>query len=149
MNYNAKDIEQFLSQKQFIDTAVVPLLPLDFSNGSGMRAGSEADFLMSLVTYVEKQFKGRIFLTPPFPYFQKTGKLVLNDIDENLRHEGFRYILFITSDARWKEYEEQLNILWLPAIPLESMDQELKVRIMQDQLNYVLPRLTQLWTSGN
>mgnify|MGYP003410126893 FL=1 len=83
MNYNAKDIEQFLNQKQFIDTAIVPLLPVDFSTESGMRSGSEADFLMSLVTYVEKQFKGRLFLTPPFSYYQKTVKIDINDIYDN------------------------------------------------------------------
>jgi hypothetical protein len=147
MNYNAKDIEQFLNQKQFIDTAIVPLLPVDFSTESGMRSGSEADFLMSLVTYVEKQFKGRIFLTPPFSYFQKTVKIDINDIYDNLVRSGFKHVLFITCDARWKQNDEK-SVMWLPAIPLESMELEVKNRILQDQLNYVLPKLTQVWTSN-
>ena len=147
MNYNAKDIEQFLNQKQFIDTAIVPLLPVDFSTESSMRSGSEADFLMSLVTYVEKQFKGRIFLTPPFSYFQKTVKIDINDIYDNLVQSGFKHVLFITCDATWKQNDEKL-VMWLPAIPLESMELEVKNRILQDQLNYVLPKLTQVWTSN-
>ena len=148
MNYNAKDIEQFLNQKQFIDTAIVPLLPVDFSTESGMRSGSEADFLMSLVTYVEKQFKGRIFLTPPFSYFHKKVKIDINDIRENLIHSGFNHVVFITCDVGWKEFNHEQSIIWLPAIPLESMDIEVKNRILQDQLNYVLPLLTKVWTSN-
>jgi hypothetical protein len=148
MNYNAKDIEQFINQKQFIDTAIVPLLPVDFSTESGMRSGSEADFLMSLVTYVEKQFKGRIFLTPPFSYFQKTVKIDINDIHDNLIQSGFKHVLFITCDARWKQPDHEKSVMWLPAIPLESMELDVKNRILQDQLNYVLPKLTQVWTSN-
>ena len=148
MNYNAKDIEQYLNQKQFIDTAIVPLLPVDFSTESGMRSGSEADFLMSLVTYVEKQFKGRIFLTPPFSYFQKTVKIDINDIHDNLIQAGFKHVVFITCDSRWKHSNHEKSLLWLPAIPFESMDLEVKNRILQDQLNYVLPLLTKVWTSN-
>ncbi len=148
MNFNAKDIEQFLNQKQFIDTAIVPLLPVDFSTESGMRSGSEADFLMALNTYVEKQFKGRIFLTPPFSYFQKTVKIDINDIHDNLLQAGFKHVLFITCDARWKQFNHEQSILWLPAIPLESMESEVKNRILQDQLNYILPKLTKVWTSN-
>ena len=144
MNYNANDIEQFLSQKQFIDTAVVPLLPIDFSSEGGMRSGSDADFLMSLVTYVEKQFKGRIFLTPPFPYFQKKGKIDISDIHKNLVEEGFQHVLFLTTDMNWQNVHD-FDILWLPAIPLEAMDHEVKNRILQDQLNYVIPKLTTTW----
>ena len=147
MNYNAKDIEQFLNQKQFIDTAIVPLLPVDFSTESGMRSGSEADFLMSLVTYIEKQFKGRIFLTPPFSYFHKTVKIDINDIRENLIHSGFKHVVFITCDVSWKQSNHEQSIMWLPAIPLESMELVVKNRILQDQLNYVIPKLTEVWTS--
>ena len=147
MNYNAKDIEQFLNQKQFIDTAIVPLLPVDLSTESGMRSGSEADFLMSLVTYVEKQFKGRIFLTPPFPYFQKEDKIDINYIYGNLVQAGFKHVVFIACDASLKQSNQEKTVIWLPAIPLESMDLEVKNRILQDQLNYVIPQLTQVWTS--
>ena len=147
MNYNAKDIEQYLNQKQFIDTAIVPLLPVDFSTESGMRSGSEADFLMSLVTYVEKQLKGRLFLTPPFSYFQKTVKIDINDIHDNLIQAGFKHVVFITCDSSWKHSNHEKSLLWLPAIPFESMDLEVKNRILQDQMNYVIPQLTEIWTS--
>lgn len=147
MNYNLKDIELFLQQKQFIDTAIVPLLPVDFSTEGALRYSSDAEFLMSLVTYIEKQFRGRIFMAPPFPYFHKKGNIDIKEIEGNLKEEGFLHVLFITCDLNCKEKMEEVDMLILPAIPIQSMDQEVKNRILQDQLNYVLPKLTSFWTS--
>lgn len=146
MNYRAQEVEQFLSQKQFIDTAIVPLVPIDFSNESGMRSASETEFLMSLATYIEKQFKGRIFLTPPFSYFHKEGTIEISKLSSQLKEEAFKHVMFLACDVRWKDYEGN-DMLWLPAIPVESLDLEVKNRIMQDQLNYVIPKLTELWTT--
>lgn len=145
MNYNANDIEVFLQQKDFIDTAIVPLLPIDFSDDTGKQSGSAADYILNLVSFVEKQFKGRIFLTPTFPYFHKTGNIDLNDIVLNLHQSGFKYVLFITTDQNYTKKSEDYDILWLPSIPLESMDQQVKIHILQEQLNLVIPKLTSLW----
>lgn len=147
MNFNANDIEQFLSQKEFIDTALVPLLPVDFSMEVGKQSGSAAEYLMSLTTFIEKQFKGRIFLTPPFPYFQNLCNIDINEIEDKLKQSGFKFVLFITCDQFWKKENGDLHIIWLPAIPLESMDMEVKMRILQDQLNLVIPSLTKCWTN--
>ena len=147
MNYNLKDVEQFLQQRQFIDTAIVPLLPVDFSTEGALRFSSDAEFLMSLVTYIEKQFRGRIFMAPPFPYFQNKDKIDIIDIKGNLKEQGFQHVLFVTTDLSWDIKKLGNEILLLPAIPVQSMDQDVKSRIFQDQLNYVLPKLTSLWTS--
>ena len=146
MNYNANDIEVFLQQKDFIDTAIVPLLPIDFSTTDGNQSGPAAEYIENLVSFIEKQFKGRIFLTPTFSYFQKKGNIDLESILINLKDSGFKYILFITTDQNYAKLSEDFDILWLPAIPLESMDAAVKIRILQEQLNLVIPKLTTLWT---
>ena len=146
MNYNANDIDVFLQQKDFIDTAIVPLLPIDFSSTGGKQSGSAADYIVNVVSFIEKQFKGRIFLTPTFSYFLKKGNIDLENIVLNLRDSGFKYILFITTDQSYAKLSEDYDILWLPAIPLESMDTSVKIRILQEQLNLVIPKLTTLWT---
>lgn len=147
MYFNVKDIEQFHSQKDFIDTVLVPLLPLDFSIEGSRQSSSAADYLMSLTAFLEKQFKGRIFLTPPFSYFHKNGIIDLEEINTYLMESGFKHVLFITCDQQWREKNSQFNVTWIPAIPLESMDQDVKQRLLQDQLNLVVPSLTKVWTS--
>ena len=146
MNYNANDIEVFLQQKDFIDTAIVPLLPIDFSITGGKQCGSAAEYINNLVSFIEKQFKGRIFLTPTFSYFQKKVNIDLENIVLNLKEAGFKYVLFITTDQIYIELSEDFDILWLPPIPLESMDTTVKIRILQEQLNLVIPKLTTLWS---
>ena len=34
------------------------------------------------------------------------------------------------------------QVIWLPSIPLESMDQQLRQTIIEDQLRQVLPQFT-------
>ena len=38
------------------------------------------------------------------------------------------------------------EVIWLPSIPLESMDKQLKQTIIEDQLRQVLPLLTKKWS---
>ena len=37
------------------------------------------------------------------------------------------------------------EVIWLPSIPLESMDPSLRQTIIEDQLRQVLPRFTEKW----
>jgi hypothetical protein len=37
-------------------------------------------------------------------------------------------------------------VIWLPSIPLESMDKQLRQKIIEDQLRQVLPILTKKWS---
>ncbi len=147
MFFNVKDIEQFQSQKQFIDTAIVPLLSLEFADDRSKQSSSAAEFLMSLTAFIEQQFKGRLLLTPPFSYTQalKDG-IRLEMIQEELQSAGFKHIFFMTCDHHWTTIEGEASVIWLPSIPLESMDKAVKQRILEDQLKQVIPTFTGAWT---
>ena len=148
MFFNVKDIEQFQSQKQFIDTAIVPLLSLEFSDERSKQSSSAAEFLMSLTAFIEHQFKGRLLVTPPFSYIESIKETIsLQAIYDELHIAGFKHIFFMTCDHYWTTKNDSFNILWLPAIPLESMDKAVKQRILEDQLKQVIPTLTNAWTS--
>ena len=72
MIYKVSDVEQFQAQKEFIDTAIVLLVQLDFSELGMKQTGSASEYLMSLTTFVEQQFRGRLMLLPPFSYTKLT-----------------------------------------------------------------------------
>ena len=148
MFFNVKDMEQFQSQKQFIDTAIVPLLSLEFSDERSKQSSSAAEFLMSLTAFIENQFKGRLLVTPHFSYIESIKEIIsLQAIYDELQAAGFKHIFFMTCDHYWTTVNDSFNILWLPAIPLESMDKAVKQRILEDQLKQVIPTLTHTWTS--
>ena len=139
-------MEQFQSQKQFIDTAIVPLLSLEFSDERSKQSSSAAEFLMSLTAFIEHQFKGRLLVTPPFSYIESSKEIIsLQAIYEELQAAGFKHIFFLTCDHHWTKVNDSFNILWLPAIPLESMDKGVKNSILEDQLRQVIPLFSTKW----
>ena len=148
MFFNVKDIEQFQAQKQFIDTAIVPLLSLEFTDEKSKQSSSSTEYLMSLTAFIEQQFKGRLLLTPPFSYTPSLkAHINIHSIEEELLQAGFKHVFFITCDHSWTTLQEELNVIWLPSIPLESMDKAVKQKVLEDQLKQVIPTLTKVWTN--
>ncbi|MFJ8458489.1 YpiF family protein [Lysinibacillus xylanilyticus] len=146
MYFNANDMTSFMAQKEFIDTAIVPLVSVDLTSEKMKQSGSEADFLLSLTSFVEQQFKGRLLLMPPFSY-----SVILKDeempkqLEAQLHNAGFKHVFFITCDHSWTNIGDEVNVIWLPAIPLESMDRGVKKSILEDQLRQVIPMLSTKW----
>ncbi|MEG0258944.1 MAG: YpiF family protein [Lysinibacillus sp.] len=146
MFFNAKDINEFLAQKEFIDTAIVPLLAIDFSNEQIKKSGSTADFLMSLTAYIEQQFKGRLLLMPPFSYSSEDkDEQMPEKLEQQLHSVGFKHVFFITCDHFWTNNNDTLSVVWLPPIPLESMDKGVRNSILEDQLKQVIPLFSTKW----
>lgn len=146
MYFNANDVTSFLAQKDFIDTAIVPLVSIDLSSEKMKQSGAEVDFVMSLTSFIEQQFKGRLLVMPPFSYMTN----LKNDefpqqLEAQLHNAGFKHVFFITCDHYWTKSEEKVNIVWLPAIPLESMDASVKKSILEDQLRQVILMLSTKW----
>lgn len=149
MYFNAKDITDFMAQKDFIDTAIVPLVSVDLSNEKIKQSGAEADFLMSLIAFVEQQFKGRLLVMPPFSYSTVMKNEEMPQVLETeLHNAGFKHVFFITCDHFWTNIGEKVNVIWLPAIPLESMDKGVKNSILEDQLRQVIPNLSTKWAQN-
>ena len=146
MYFNANDMTSFMAQKEFIDTAIVPLVSVDLTSEKMKQSGSEADFLLSLTSFVEQQFKGRLLLMPPFSY-----SVILKDeempkqLEAQLHNAGFKHVFFITCDHSWTNIGDEVNVIWLPAIPLESMDKGVKNSILEDQLRQVIPTFSTKW----
>lgn len=147
MHFNSKDIDLYAGQKEYVDTAVVPLIELDLT-AAGMKASAGAsEYLQSLTVILEKQFKGRILLLPPISYARAADRSQLGQqLKEELSETAFKHVFYLTTDPKWRSIEELENVLWLPAIPTGDMDQSFKKSVMEDQLRQVLPLFTKEWT---
>ncbi|WP_433742831.1 YpiF family protein [Falsibacillus pallidus] len=152
MNWNAKDVEVYLKEKKFVDTAVVPLIPISF--GDDMKqAANQGEFIELLSLHLERQFKGRMMFMPAFSYLRdekgnpkgRLGDLI--DLESSLKESGFTYVFHLTSDPAWNTHEKDLNgaVVWLPSVPLEHMDEPYKHSIMEDQVNQLLKVIVQKW----
>ncbi len=149
MFFNVKDVSEFQNNKEFIDTVIIPLLSINLTENMIKQSSSATEYLMSLTAFIEQQFKGRLMLMPPFSYTEETkDDLSLVNLQEAFQKAGFKHVLFITCDHYWTSYNEDLDVIWLPSIPLESMDKTVKKTILEDQLKQVIPILSSKWSQG-
>lgn len=154
LKWTSKEIEIYLSAKEYIDTALITLIP--FSLQEDMKhAVSMGEFSTILTNEIERQLHGRTLVTPPFTYL-KLERLerkveMLTCWIEELQKSGFRYIFLFTSDNEWKLVEDKLKetLIWIPAIPLEHMDDKYKSEIVQEQTKQILQIVTNQWQSDS
>lgn len=147
MHFTGKDIDQYIQQQQYVDTAVIPLVQLDLAPNGLKQSASASDYLQSLTNLLEKQFKGRILLFPPITYSKNGDRSRLaEEMKAEMANTEFKHVFYVTTDAEWRIFEDLNNVLWLPAIPTENMDQSFKLSVMEDQLRQVLPLFIKEWS---
>lgn len=148
MKWVAGDIEMYTKAAEYVDTAVVPLMPVAFDSDMKQYA-TMAEFVSLLTSQLEKQFRGRIFLLPGYVYMKnKAANLAaLLEWEAEIMDKHFRHVFYVTSDSSWKQYEKELagELIWLPSLPLEHMHEQQKVALVEDQVKQLLALFTQKW----
>ncbi|WP_243290051.1 YpiF family protein [Bacillus sp. FJAT-47783] len=148
MKWEGKDIDQYVQAKEYVDTAVVPLVPISFSEQM-KQVVSKGEFVLTLANELERQLKGRILLLPPYTYLKNEEE----NKDKELKKwkatikPHFKHVIFLTSDEDWKREGED-DIVWVPTVPLEHMDADLKRKLLQDQIEQILNILLQSWNKS-
>ncbi len=147
MNWTAKDMDTYLQQKEYIDTLIVPLLKVETDTGNMKKSTSSSEFLMHLANFIETQFKGRMMMMPPFAYTPSMNlEVMAGTLSSDLSLTSFKHVFYLTTDSAWTSIELEGEVIWLPSIPLESMDTQLRQTIIEDQLRQVLPRFMEKWS---
>jgi Protein of unknown function (DUF2487) len=150
MKWVSKDIETYLTAKEYVDTAVIPLYSVSLGNEM-LQSASSAEFITLLTNYLERQFTGRLLLVPPFTYLKNDNPddiiQQLKKWEDNIEKNEFKHIFYITSESDWKMYENQLSgsLIWLPTIPLEHLSDSQKVSMIESQVKQLLSLFTQKW----
>ncbi|HWO95118.1 MAG TPA: YpiF family protein [Bacillus sp. (in: firmicutes)] len=150
MKWMTKDVDMFLKEKDYVDTALIPMIPFNFKENT-KSAAAMAEYTSSLTGEMERQFKGRLMLLSPFTYLQSTDiqdyKSEVVKWTGHLREQGFKHVFLMTSDSEWRKVEEELQstLLWLPALPLENLDEEYKRQIVQEQVKQLIPLFIEKW----
>ncbi|WP_252313359.1 YpiF family protein [Sinobaca sp. H24] len=150
MKWTADDVTVFFREKQYIDTLLLPLQPVSFTDDMKQSASMQ-EFVEALTREIEKQFKGRVMLSPAFPYLKKESlEEHVQEVQkwtQEAKRGGFAHIIFITSDAGWKQVEKNLDgmLLWMPFVPFENLENSYKKQIISEQMKQLLPLLTMKW----
>ncbi|GAE29032.1 YpiF family protein [Halalkalibacter hemicellulosilyticus] len=152
MKWNANDMDTYLQAREYIDTAIISLIPISW--GTEVKGTvSMGEFITIISHELEKQFHGRVVLFPAFTYFAtESNEQCLHRLqlwEDNLLKEGFKHVVYLTSDGKWRQVEGELQGLhiWLPSIPLEHLDSENRNHVIHDQMKQLIPIVTNRWQS--
>ncbi|MCJ7839466.1 YpiF family protein [Lederbergia sp. NSJ-179] len=148
MKWNVKDIELFMSEKEYVDTALIPLVSVQFDTHM-KRAAEQGEFIQLLSMHLERQFKGRMVLLPSFAYVQEPEEELdlLMKWKQNAKAGGFTNVFFLTADKRWNTLVEEsmASLFYVPSIPLEHLEEKYKHAAMEDQLKTLIPKMIKNW----
>lgn len=150
MKWNAEDVELYQKSKEFVDTIILPLLPINLESEMGQTAAM-TEFITLVSSQLERQFRGRLLLLPGFTYLKTSDdeKLLasLLEWETHLVSNDVSHIFYLTSDIFWKSFENKLqgSLLWMPSIPLETLQDSQKVSVIENQVKQVLNLFTQRW----
>ncbi|QCU19344.1 DUF2487 family protein [Bacillus altitudinis] len=145
MKFQAEDADLFLQSKDYIDTAIIPLVGINASHIK--QTVSLGEFTMLVAEDLERQLKGRVFLFPPHTYLEVNNRKQedILALKQSLQ-EHFQHVVFITSDNIWKEQlEVSESAFILQSVPLEHLKVNLKQKVIQDSVEQILNFLLQKW----
>ncbi|MEO2076400.1 MAG: YpiF family protein [Bacillus sp. (in: firmicutes)] len=150
MKWVPKDIETYITAKEYVDTAIIPLYSV--SVGEDMKqSAAAAEFITLLTNHLERQFTGRVLLFPPFTYLKKeegeNSLTALQEWEKSIFQGSIKYVFYITSDFEWRSREGELNgsMIWLPTLPLEHMTDSQKMEMIDSQAKQLFVLFTQKW----
>ncbi|MGY4690095.1 YpiF family protein [Salibacterium sp. K-3] len=150
MRWSTEDIPSFVKERQYVDTALIPLLPVEFGDGIRQSAAMN-EFITVMTAEIEKQFRGRILLTPAYTYLagngHKPSAAEINKWIEAMKTEKLKHIILLTADASWKKAEHELDalLIWMPLVPLENMEASYKKQVISEQMKQLLPLVMDKW----
>ncbi|TYS21588.1 DUF2487 family protein [Bacillus subtilis] len=148
MRWRITDAKDYLQAKDYIDTAVIPLINIKV--GAHFKITAEkGEFTQLLSDELERQLKGRVYLLPPYTYVDRNEKTVqgLKDLREELISE-FSHVVLLTSDENWNSEDALGKIIVTPSVPLEHLNDSLKRKILDERTAEILNVLLQLWSTS-
>ncbi|CAM4106284.1 hypothetical protein BAMA_14090 [Bacillus manliponensis] len=152
MKWLVADAKQYEQAKEYIDTAIIPLLSISLVEKMRNTVG-EGEFLTTFANELEREYKGRIFLLPAFTYIEQVEENTSNRLKEwtsYLQKQGFQHVLYVTSDVSWKSAEEELTgeLFYVSALPLEQLSEQAKREVIQTQVGMVAELLIKKWENN-
>lgn len=143
MRFDGLDAMKSLTERQYVDTLVVPLVELAFDEDMVRKAeGNEVIQAVALET--ERQLSGRTMLSPTLSYVDvEAGRSLAEQVTAQATASGFTHVLFISSDLRFKGSE--LPIIFVPPLALKGMSGEQSHTMVQNFATQVITELSSRW----
>lgn len=149
MKWTTKDIQTYQKEKEFIDTILIPLMPLGFQQEQ-KKAAMASEYIEILSQELERLYQGRMLLSLPFTYY--SGENIEDKVNrleswiEAWKKDGIKHILLLTSDSNWREIDVSERIEWVPAIQLQGLSAKDRTNLCSDVAQDLSLILTKKWS---
>lgn len=141
MLYNFNDIKNLKDQLEFVDTAVIPFVSADLDE-QALTHANDIELVQLVTIQLEKQFKGRIFITPAMTTVL-SGTEVLKQYQKQLYDYGFKNVVILTH----LNLDDEFNSIRLNQIPLQDMSSDIKFDLVNDEVKKVMKSIISIWNS--
>ncbi|GAA0458961.1 DUF2487 family protein [Alkalibacillus silvisoli] len=152
MKWMHQDVQSYTQAKEYIDSAVMPLIPFSFSDDDELtKLSFQHEVMQIYMTQIEKQLKGRVFLLPVYNYLKQN---TLTDEYERLasvvgqiQEQPFKYVFLFTFDKKWRKYSSELDaeLIWLPAPQQSDLNQVETQQLVQSQVAEIEELIKEQW----
>ncbi|CAM4149833.1 DUF2487 family protein [Lacicoccus alkaliphilus] len=141
MLYKYDDIKVLKDQLEFVDTAIIPFVSADMDSGA-LSYANDIELLQLVTIQLEKQFKGRVFITPAMTTVQ-SDTTVLEQYEAQLYDYGFKKVVIITH----LDLGEPHTAIRLNHIPLQDMTNDIKFDLVNEEVKKVMKTIISIWNS--
>lgn len=143
---------KYVGAKEYIDTLLIPLIPLQFSNdGEAEKLAFQQEVMSILANEIETELSGRLMLVPNYCYLKNSDKGTeaerINQWIEDVEQQPFKHIILLTFDASWRKYEKELNghFLWLPGMKSGDLQSKETHQLLRDQVQELSEIIRSYW----
>lgn len=152
MKWRKEDLEKYVQAKEYIDTVLLPIIPVQYGDDEESKKSAFQQEVMNIfATQIEQQLSGRVMLIPSYLYIKDSEKEKeverINQWIHDLKSQPFNHTILLTFDASWKKHEKDLegNLLWLPGIQTGDIRSKDMQEVMKDQISQLSEIVRSYW----
>ncbi|WP_163537649.1 DUF2487 family protein [Gracilibacillus sp. YIM 98692] len=152
MKWEKEAVKVYEEAKEYVDTLCVPLSPISLKNAEiASRLANQNKSIHILANELERQYMGRIFLSPGYIYSQSSNfeeeVSKLNQWVKAIYQKEFPHIFYLTYDVKWKKVESYLDgtLIWIPASKIEDYQSRQAKEEIQNQMHQISELIRTFW----
>jgi len=141
MLFNHVDLKELKNNLEYIDTAIIPVSNIDM-NHQLLTSCDQNETVQLVGMLAEKQFKGRLLLTPTFFTSGNQYDHVVSFI-QSLKDYGLNNIIILSSDQ--VELNGDHELYKVNTIPMGDLDDDMKRTLIEDEVKQFMKFIIRTW----
>ncbi|MCD8895621.1 YpiF family protein [Mammaliicoccus sciuri] len=141
MLFNHVDLKELKNNLEYIDTAIIPVSNIDM-NHQLLTSCDQNETVQLVGMLAEKQFKGRLLLTPTFFTSGNQYNHVISFI-QSLKEYGLNNIIILSSDQ--VELNVDHELYKVNTIPMGDLDDDMKRTLIEDEVKQFMKFIIRTW----